>query len=123
MSTSDSGKEGESDPMIHDRDFWTDARDPYPATSSGGDAYVDGDKGRGAGGVEAFGLLEEGEDKDTWMEGVDVDPEAEAIFYGDKIPFPDLGKPWSRNCCFFSQNRILVLKYSRAVYPKYFHAT
>ncbi|CAM9393244.1 unnamed protein product [Ascophyllum nodosum] len=91
MSTSDSGKEGESDPMIHDRDFWTDARDPYPATSSGGDAYVDGDKGRGAGGVEAFGLLEEGEDKDTWMEGVDVDPEAEAIFYGDKIPFPDLG--------------------------------
>lgn len=80
------GERGGDGPVIHDEGFWAD-------TTVTTDEDVWSRKGSGGSGGEAYGLLmeEEGE-RETWMEGVDVDPEAEAIFFGDKIPFPDLGK-------------------------------
>lgn len=41
---------------------------------------------------DVAGLLLEEEDQGEWMAGQDVDPDAEAIFYGDKVPFSDLGE-------------------------------
>eukprot|EP00903_Cladosiphon_okamuranus_P009999 g9484.t1 len=43
-----------------------------------------------AGAGEA-GFLQEEEDEAEWMAGQEVDPEAEAIFFGHKVPFADLG--------------------------------
>lgn len=37
------------------------------------------------------GFLQEEDDETEWMAGQDVDPEAEAIFFGDKVPFSNLG--------------------------------
>lgn len=90
MFTTDSrdvGEERRADgPVIQDEAFWAD-------TTVTTDEDVWSRKGSGGSGGEAFGLLmEEKGERDTWMEGLDVDPEAEAIFFGDKIPFPDLGK-------------------------------
>lgn len=61
--------------------------------------FWEDDGPRGGGGArgalrsgEGLGLLPEEDDEMEWMEGVDVDPEAEAIFYGDRAPFSDLGE-------------------------------
>lgn len=37
-------------------------------------------------------LLSEEEDETEWMEGEGVDPMAEKIFFGEKVPFSDLGE-------------------------------
>ncbi|CAN0430346.1 unnamed protein product, partial [Ectocarpus sp. 12 AP-2014] len=37
------------------------------------------------------GFLQEEDDETEWMAGQEVDPEAEAIFFGDRVPFSDLG--------------------------------
>ncbi|CAN0057484.1 unnamed protein product, partial [Ectocarpus fasciculatus] len=37
------------------------------------------------------GFLQEEDDEAEWMAGQEVDPEAEAIFFGDRVPFSDLG--------------------------------
>lgn len=37
------------------------------------------------------GFVQEEDDEAGWMAGQDVDPEAEAIFFGDKVPFAELG--------------------------------
>lgn len=96
MSTS-TGEGGEG------RGFWTDDegfeeppstfRDDGRRTSSGYDTAGDRPAWEApppADAAEAGFLLEE-EDEAEWMAGQEVDPEAEAIFYGDKVPFADLG--------------------------------
>lgn len=85
--------------------FW---EDDNSANSANSGSYAEGGEGRGAGrgpsdmtsrgssvggvyGAEPVGLSLE-EDEGEWMAGEDVDPEAEAIFFGDKVPFSDLGE-------------------------------
>lgn len=41
--------------------------------------------------IKQVGFLED-ENEAEWMAGADVDPEAEKIFFGDKVPFADLGE-------------------------------
>lgn len=41
-------------------------------------------------------LLSEEEDETAWMEGEGVDPMAEKIFFGEKVPFSDLGEERQR---------------------------
>lgn len=85
------------------RGFWTDdegfeeppstfrdSTSTSGSTSSGGYDTGDSWETPPADAAEA-GFLQEEEDEAEWMAGQDVDPEAEAIFFGDKSPFSDLG--------------------------------
>lgn len=54
--------------------------------------FWDGDLLQGAAPEGGSMLLSEEEDESEWMEGEDVDPIAEKIFYGEKVPFRDLGE-------------------------------
>ena len=60
------------------------------STASGGGGYDASWETPPADAAEA-GFLQEEEDEAEWMAGQDVDPEAEAIFFGDKVPFAELG--------------------------------
>eukprot|EP00752_Nemacystus_decipiens_P005690 g5150.t1 len=92
MATSGEGAGG--------RGFWTDDEGFEEPAST----FRDGGSTGGytsVGGVPAWetppadaaeaGFLQEEEDEAEWMAGQEVDPEAEAIFFGDKVPFADLG--------------------------------
>ena len=86
------------------RGFWTDdegfeespssLRDGRSGSAAGGGYAVGGERpaweAPPADAAEA-GFLQEEEDEAEWMAGQEVDPEAEAIFFGDKVPFTDLG--------------------------------
>lgn len=100
MST-DGGYEGGAAGGGGDRGFWEGGEQQGEADMNaragrdGDDGGVfDGTSGgyaRGGGSGGPAGLLEE-EDETEWMAGEDVDPEAEAIFFGEKVPFSDLGE-------------------------------
>lgn len=93
MSTRDGSGDG------GDAGFWNDDDDASSYAMGEGrtvggvnPAYMSSSSGAGGADVgEPVGLSQE-DDEGEWMAGADVDPEAEAIFYGDKVPFSDLGE-------------------------------
>ncbi|CAN0306681.1 unnamed protein product, partial [Pylaiella littoralis] len=77
--------------------FWTDdaggfEEPPSFLESSGrGDAASRPWEEPAAADAAEAGFLQEEDDEAEWMAGQEVDPEAEAIFFGDRVPFSDLG--------------------------------
>lgn len=84
------------------RGFWTDGKgfEEPPSTfrdgigtstNTGGPAGAAVSWETPAAEAAEASFLQEEEDEAEWMAGQEVDPEAEAIFFGDKVPFSDLG--------------------------------
>lgn len=88
--TMSSTEEGGNDPTVGggEGDFWEEGGGGLGGDGDDKDKY---NTFKGGSIKEAHGELGD-EDKGEWMPGQDVDPEAEAIFFGEKIPFSDLGE-------------------------------